>query len=481
MIKNDIFNKDIILFGASKAGEKAYKILNELNIDIKYFVDNDPSKFGKVIFGKKVYGPEKIYEINKKTEIIIISSMYVGEISEQLNKMGFEGHYYDLNGFVFGIVQNNKDNINHINVTYNPIKNESYLITLPRGIALGGLEVWSKNTYELLLENKKKAAFLSMSNNDMTDIIFPSQHTFNMFDVSNNGDNYFDYLNFLIKEIDKIKASVIIPNVSEEVYLACYILKQRFNKDINIVSVVHSDIDFSYIQNSRYESIINKFICVSDEIRIKLLERLPHRERDIFTLITPIRIEKYNRTYSSEERPIQLGYVGRLVKPDKRADLLINLIEGLEKSNVNYNFDIVGVGVYYDIINKYINDNKLEKRVRLLGGISNSLIYEFWRNKDIFINVSDLEGTSISMLEGLYNGAIPVLTSVSGVRQFVKHGENGFVVNTRDISSMIDYIQFLEGNRDLLKKYGQRIHKKVSKICNPDKFIREFINICEIV
>src|SRR5690606_9199197 len=113
-------------------------------------------------------------------------------------------------------------------------------------------------------------------------------------------------------------------------------------------------------------------------------------------------------------------------------------------------------------------------------GLPNSQVYEFWRDKDIFINVSDLEGTSISMLEGLYNGAVPVLTDVSGVRKFVTQGVNGFVVSTGDIESMVDYIQYLDKNRDLLRLYGDRIHKKVSEICNPDNFIEEFIKICEV-
>lgn len=480
LLNDNVINKNIILFGASKAGEKLYGILKEFNIKIKYFVDNDPNKIGKTLFDKKIFEPNKIYEINKDEDIIVISSMYIGEISEQLDKMGFKGLYYDMYGFLFNIIKDSNLNLDSLDNRKSLEMEREFLISLPRGFALGGLEIWTLNIYRLLQENNKNVSLLSLSNSENTDLILANQYNYDIIDCSPKTTNYVKYLKYIMNVIDHHKPNVVIPNVSEEVFLACNILIKKFNREFRVVSILHSDTEFSYLQSARYENIIDKFVCVSEEIKKELVKRFPHRVQDIYALITPIRIEKYSRIYSNKENPIKLGYVGRLVKPDKRADLLLNLIEELEKRKVKYKFDIVGIGEYYEIINKYIREKRIENKVRLVGGLPNSQVYEFWRDKDIFINVSDLEGTSISMLEGLYNGAVPVLTDVSGVRKFVTQGVNGFVVSTGDIESMVDYIQYLDKNRDLLRLYGDRIHKKVSEICNPDKFIEEFIKICEV-
>lgn len=479
----EIYRKEIIIFGASKAGEKIYNFLSEMNLKVKYFTDNNPNKWNKMFCGQIIKAPELLYQINKEKDYIIIGSMYVGDISKQLDNMGLYGLYCEMNDFIYRYINDNINKINPYNFitakTDKKSEDKKYILSLPSGLVLGGIEIWSINIYELLEKQVKKPKLLSLSNNNGAKLILLQNKKYNILELLDNKVGYFERLYYIIDNIKKHLPAIVIPNASDDIFLACYILKYYHSEKIKVVSVVHSDIEFSYIQNTRYEEIIDKFICVSDDISEKLKQRLKHRERDIFTQITPVRLEQYTRTYSKEKEPIKLGYVGRLEKSDKRADRLIDLIKVLETRDIHYQMNIVGEGNYYYLIKEYVEVEGLEKKVHLLGGIPNTLIYDFWRQQDIFINVSDLEGTSISMLEGLYNGAIPILTDVSGVRKFVTHGENGFIVNTGDIESMVDYIQYLEQNRDALKNFGQNIHEKVSEICNPDKFIEEFIRICE--
>lgn len=483
MTIEEVCKKDIIIFGASKAGEKVFRILSEMNYNIKFFVDNDSNKWGKTFYGKTIYNPKELLKTKLNNDIILIGSMYVKDISQQLNDMGLEGLYEDSYDFIYKIVKNNGERFvtksTELGQETNSVK-DSYLISLPNGLVLGGLEVWSINTYSLLSKKAKKVFLFSLTDEVKTKLITSEYDTYNLISISSKDGKFYEHINNIIQKIIKYSPSIVVPHYSEEVFLACQIIKQFYNIKIKVISILHGDMDFSYSQNLRYDEIIDKFICVSDEIKERLVEKLPHRERDIYTLITPVRNESYTRTYSNNAIPIRIGYVGRLVKPDKRADLLIELIEALENRNLKYQFEIGGEGEYYEILKEYIETNMIQERVKLLGGIPNHLIYKFWRDKDIFINVSDSEGTSISMLEGLYNGAVPVLTDVSGVRKFVKHRVNGFIVNTGDIEAMVDYIQYLDRNRDLLQLYGENIHKRVSEICNPDKFIEEFIKICEV-
>lgn len=43
----------------------------------------------------------------------------------------------------------------------------------------------------------------------------------------------------------------------------------------------------------------------------------------------------------------------------------------------------------------------------------------FWKGQDVFVNVSEYEGTSLSMLEAMGYGCVPVVTDVSGAREFI--------------------------------------------------------------
>ena len=477
----EILQKDLVIFGASNGGKKIFNILNEWDCNISCFVDNDDVKWEKELYGKKIAAPQTLQNLNRKTEHIVIGSMYIADISKQLDDMGLSGCYSDAFDVIKYIVENRPDyfadDVNSLSNKQSDFKYD-YLITLPSGFTLGGIEVWSKHTYNLLRRANKKPKILSLKDTGSSNLIFEEDILRESVEFYEEQVDYFDYLKKLIKTVLHINPQIIIPNVSEDIYLASHIIKSLGEK-FKTVAIVHSNIEFSYLQNSRYDNTVDKFICVSEEIRNKLIKRLPQREKDICTLITPIQSVDFSRQYSLNAEPIKIGYVGRLVKPDKRADYLLELIDQLEQKSVNYQLDIVGKGEYYDKLYEFIAAKNLGSKINLINGLPNDQIYTFWQGRDIFINVSDLEGTSISMLEGLYNGAVPVLTDVSGVRKFVSHGENGFIVNIGDINDMAEKIKYLEEHRELLQRYGENIHKKVAEICDPEEFIKRFIEICE--
>ena len=78
--------KQLVLFGASSCADL---FLNKLNIkiDIKYLIDNDPNKHGKLFDGKyQIKSPEEL-EKEGENGILCITSEYYNEIIEQLKKM----------------------------------------------------------------------------------------------------------------------------------------------------------------------------------------------------------------------------------------------------------------------------------------------------------------------------------------------------------------------------------------------------------
>lgn len=76
-------NKKVVLFGASNYGKDFYMgELKRNNIDIIAFSDNDKNKWGKLFYGVNVVSPKQLNELN--FDIIIITSMYFKEISNQL-------------------------------------------------------------------------------------------------------------------------------------------------------------------------------------------------------------------------------------------------------------------------------------------------------------------------------------------------------------------------------------------------------------
>lgn len=79
--------KKIVLFGT---GNEAEKIIRQKRTEIAYFIDNNYLKHGKFFFEKIIFSPNQLRKEKKGTVIILISSsLYYLEMSNQLQNMGF--------------------------------------------------------------------------------------------------------------------------------------------------------------------------------------------------------------------------------------------------------------------------------------------------------------------------------------------------------------------------------------------------------
>jgi acetyltransferase-like isoleucine patch superfamily enzyme len=96
-LESILSGKRIVIFGIGKGGKLTLAGLRLLSFDAEFYLDNDISKQDKYQLGIKIYHPI-ILESDNNNLVILISSMYYDEISQQLDAMGFkkELDYYSI-------------------------------------------------------------------------------------------------------------------------------------------------------------------------------------------------------------------------------------------------------------------------------------------------------------------------------------------------------------------------------------------------
>lgn len=83
----------VIIWGASGAGERIYKLLRGYQIDIAYFCDKDHNKWGTEFCGLKVISPVELDRLyTSKPCVVQIASSWEKEIAEELLKTGIENY-----------------------------------------------------------------------------------------------------------------------------------------------------------------------------------------------------------------------------------------------------------------------------------------------------------------------------------------------------------------------------------------------------
>lgn len=107
--------------------------------------------------------------------------------------------------------------------------------------------------------------------------------------------------------------------------------------------------------------------------------------------------------------------------------------------------------------------------------LSRAELINFLLQQDIYLNLSDYEGTSLTMLEAMACGCVPIVTNVSGVDAFINNLENGFISDIGDIENIANSILYLNINRTLLNEYGIKCAVIVSCRCD----LTDYINYIE--
>ena len=451
----------MILFGAGVYAKKYKALLEYLRMDFDYFTDNDSSKWGTVLYGKPIISP---YEVSQFSDCkIIISSTHEAAIREQLAGMGLSECIMDLNELYTMCekqMDSSKDNLIRIH------EQDTVVVDMYEGIGWGGSELWAANLAYGLQRKGKKAVLLGGTEQPALGEQFETL----VVRVSEN-----ETIMHMVELFEANLPCVFVNNFAGCAFMAAVIVKKKYPDLIKMVSVIHNDNKSLFDAHMILQEYIDKVFCVSNQIKTRMRELYNFRPDCFYFKEQPIPIEQgYCRKWNSEET-VQIGYAARLVRQQKRADLLVDLIAYLELKNLDYVFNIAGEGECASALIEYVRANKLDKKVRLWGRLPKEEMPDFWKKQDIFVNVSEYEGTSLSMLEAMSYECVPVTTDVSGAAEFIRENVNGYICKVGDIGGVASCVEKLLGDRRKLISYGQQCRKIIQERCNPEQYIDYWI------
>jgi len=104
---------------------------------------------------------------------------------------------------------------------------------------------------------------------------------------------------------------------------------------------------------------------------------------------------------------------------------------------------------------------------------------EAWAKTDISVLVSAFEGTSISMLESMGQGCVPVVTKVSGTSKVIQEGVNGFTAEVADLEGLANHIQHLHEDRNLLSRCSKAAFDTIKQNYGHESYLAWLINLGE--
>ena len=458
-----------VVWGCGKFYKRYKKFLEIPGLDIAYIVDSDSSKWDTVMDGYLIKSPEVVLQNNM--DVIIAVKSYQ-EIKNVLFNMGFRGNAYLIWEFPDMYIEKNRNEIKKI-LGYqgrSSNKRRTAIFDIIGGLGWAGTEMWAY----------KAAKIAKSSNIDTVCYIgnkqmIPNEEnelTTEIFDLDSS------YCSMFLKSIAaKLPVSYFCNfwGISQEY---AFLAKLIFQDEISFVQIFHSDMAYLYDELEQYSKYMDMVWCVSKLIAEKAKKRVAHRKSDIEYHIMSYSFVDTDRNYSMEG-PIKIGLASRLVKEQKRMDLLPDFISALIEKKIDFEINIAGVGELSEVLNTYVNTNGLQDRVHLLGLVPADGMPAFWKQQDVFMSLSSYEGTSLSMVEAMSNGCVPVVTDVSGVSDVITDHYNGIISPVDNFSALIDGIKELQTDRQKLWVWGKRCVDIIAEKCDVNEFARYLVDVID--
>jgi glycosyltransferase involved in cell wall biosynthesis len=140
------------------------------------------------------------------------------------------------------------------------------------------------------------------------------------------------------------------------------------------------------------------------------------------------------------------------------------LLKELASRGTAFEFTFVGDGPERAVLERTVRDAVAGcAPIRFVGWLRSEQVLEEVSRLDVVVMLSETEGQPIALLEAMSMAAVPVVTSLPGMRELIVDGESGFLAPIGAIQLFADRIEELASNPTRRANMGRAAWERVSQ------------------
>jgi glycosyltransferase involved in cell wall biosynthesis len=254
---------------------------------------------------------------------------------------------------------------------------------------------------------------------------------------------------------------------------------------LSLVGICHTDQAYYYHNLHRLDSRLSGVVAVSPQCAEKLEQLLPHRRGQIPVLPDwdmPVDFLAAPRR-QNELEPLKILFNGRMLHLQKRILDLPEISRRLAQAGAPVQLTIVGDGPDLPRLREeFLLGNHVAHR--FLPPRAPWEMMSLIEEHDLFLQVSEFEGASVSLMEAMIGGLVPVVTQTESGTDLLQNNRNSILCPVGDVESIADALTDLARNRrripDLARgafqiardylqtlDYARRLRSYLEEIQNP--------------
>lgn len=152
-------------------------------------------------------------------------------------------------------------------------------------------------------------------------------------------------------------------------------------------------------------------------------------------------------------------YSNRLHKPLYRIHKVIEYFSEFHQEYQDWKLVLAGTGTETERLKEQVHRLGLNHAVEFVGWLEVEENRRWYSVASFFISIPESDGTSVSMLEAMSAGCVPIVSNLNVNHEWIDHGKNGIIESTQNPikqATLIDADKAAKTNRKLIEERATR-------------------------
>lgn len=168
--------------------------------------------------------------------------------------------------------------------------------------------------------------------------------------------------------------------------------------------------------------IINRsdFVTADAKDMIKMMKRIEKNDAKFVLL-------QYGIDYIEPVEKENIIYSNRLHTSLYRISNIIDYFKEFAETDDSWRLIIAGIGEGTDELKIQVEKNNLKEKVEFVGWLDKDQNHRYYAKAKVYISIPKSDGTSVSLLESMSAGCIPIVSDIEVSKEWIEHLKNGII------------------------------------------------------
>lgn len=148
-------------------------------------------------------------------------------------------------------------------------------------------------------------------------------------------------------------------------------------------------------------------------------------------------------------------FCNRSWEPMYGLDVLARAFVKVAHQNQNVGLILLGSGSQGNMIRSILQNGGVLDRVTFGGKVSQKDLPEWYRDADLYISPSHVDGSSVSLMEALACGLPCLVSDIPGNREWIDEGKNGWLFRDGNADDLAEKILTVISKKEKLSEIGR--------------------------